>query len=439
MVSRRVWWVFGIIVVLVALTLFGVWGRWPEREGTTREVAMAMATPARSPEPVREPTQPAAGDESPTPEPVAVPEEELPPQVRRFLEANVYPPTSRPLTEGATDQLYPNQRYEKSRPLDEDGEVTFVFTADRYYYTGDDVALVWLEVVDGGQPADVDIHQATARAEERGQASAALVDLGLQSDGVRWSSALNLAEVFPDHHGTILLEVVFEVDGGDMHAEAIRIFSTPPDRIPAQFTGEFRDSIHDGSLLVEVGVDVLEPGFFRFDANLYDRNGEPVAFAVFKGDLEPGDNWLPLEFFGKILHDQGAMGPYTVEQIRGYRFLEGQTPDRERLADNPVTHQTSPYEAAIFSDAVYASEHKERMVQLMLDDIDAGRTLDAPPVASKASRRVDPGMKMAQAFPSNSNPMDSTACAGRHHAVIDTPNPPKLEEKMNLAQRRGDR
>ncbi len=379
--SRRVWWVVGIFAVLIALALFGVRGRSPSPKRTTRKAAPATFAPLSE----REVTRPVSVDEpaETEAEPVDVPERELPPQVRRFLAANVYPPTSRPLTAGATDQLYPNQRYEKHRPLDEDGNSTFVFTADRYYYTGDEVALVWLEVLDGGQPADVDIHQATARAERRGQPGGESADLGLQSDGRRWSSILDLGQVFPDHHGTILLEVAFEVEG-EIHAEAIRIFSTPLDRIPAELTGSFRDTVHDGSLRVEVGVDVVEPGFFRFDANLYDRNGEPVAFAVFKGDLEPGENWLPLDFFGKILRDRGAMGPYTVQQIRGYRFLEGQTPDRERLVDDPVSHQTSPYEPAAFSDAVYTSDHKERMVELMLEDVAAGRTLDLPDLAAKS-------------------------------------------------------
>ena len=379
--SRRAWWVVGIVVV-VALALFWVRGRSPERADAIPRLASSKLPPP--PEPELQPTHPVVENESPKSEPVAEPERELPTQVQRYLEANVYPPTSGRLTEEATDLLQPNQRYEQHRPLDEDGEVTLVFTADRYYYTGDEVALVWLEVLDGGQPADVEIYEATARAEERGRPSGELVDLGLQSDGARWSGVLDLAQIFPDHHGTILLEVAFQAEGGEIHSEAIRIFSTPVDRIPAQLSGDFRDSVHDGSLLVEVGVDVREPGFFRFDANLYDRNGEPVAFAVFKGDLAPGENWLPLEFFGKILHDQGAMGPYSVEQIRGYRFLEGDTPDRERLADYPVTHKTSPYDAAIFSDAVYTSEHKERMVNLMLDDIDAGLTLDVPAVASSS-------------------------------------------------------
>jgi hypothetical protein len=308
-------------------------------------------------------------------------EDEVPAQIQHFLAATVYPPTSQPLTPGAQDLLKPNQRYEKPRPLDKNREVTFVFTADRYYYTGNQVAHVWLEVLRGDEPADgVRVHRATALAEGEG-ASSASVDLGLHRDGPRWTSDLELEKAFPEHHGTILLEVALNVDGGEVQEEAIRIFTTPPDRIPARLTGNFLDFVREGSLFVEMGVEVFEPGFFRFDANLYDRNGDPVAFSVFKGDLPAGEQWVPLEFFGKVLRDEGALAPYTVEQIRGYRFLDGQTPDRERMADDPFTHRTAGYDLALFSDDEYTSEHKERMLELMREDVAAGRTLDVPPLA----------------------------------------------------------
>ena len=385
--SRRVWWTLGIVVVVAALALFGA--RGPSRDGASappREAVAATTTSASGAS--RAEARPGAAPPVTTVSNRRTPRSrpdasrgDLPPQVQRFLDANVYPPTSRPLTSGATDLTNPNRRYEKPQPLDEDGEITFVFTADRYYYTGDEVAQVWLEVQKGGQPAAVRIHQATARAESRGAPTGKLVDLGLQTDGVRWASRLDLDQAFPDHHGTILLQVAFQAEAGEVHSEAIRIFSTPIEQVPARVTGEFRDSVTDGSLIVDVGVDVYEPGFYRFDANLYDRNGDPVAYAVFKGDLQPGPQWLPLEYFGKILRDQGALGPYSIEQIRGYRFLEGQTPDRERLVDDPVTHQTGAYDLAEFSDDEYTSEHKERMIQLMLEDVDEGRSLDVPRVA----------------------------------------------------------
>lgn len=382
--SGRFWGAVGLVLVSVALALlFGARGRSTGMHHAAVDEAPAMPAPPPKPGTTTAAAPPAVAQSRPGPLPVAAADREMPAQIRRFLEDNVYPPTSRPLTQDSTDLLHPNRRYEKPRPLEDDREMTFVFTADRYYYAGDETALVWLEVSKGGQPAAVDIHRALALAEERGAPTGAAVDLGLQTDGIRWSSALDLERTFPGHHGTILLEVAFQAEGGAIHGEAIRIFTTPLDRVPARLTGEFRDSVREGSLLVEAGVDVIEPGFYRFDANLFDQSGEPVAFTAFKGELAPGEQWVPLEFFGKILRDQGAVGPYTIDQIRGYRFLEGQTPDREQLIDEAVTHRTSPYAPEAFSDEEYTSEHKERMIELMLEDVEEGRTLDLPTLAAR--------------------------------------------------------
>jgi hypothetical protein len=377
--SRRAWWAAAVAVVLAAVWLLGPEGRAPEATGSSQHAATVLAALPEPDAPAPAAARNAHRGDPPSP---STGEDEVPPQIQQFLAATVYPPTSQPLRPGSQDLLNPDQRYEKPRPLGKNREVTFVFTADRYYYTGDKVAHVWLEVLRGNAPADgVRVHRAIALAEGE-SASSAPVDLGLRRDGARWSSDLELEKEFPEHHGTILLQVAFAVGGGEVHEEAIRIFTTPPDRIPARLTGNFLDFVREGSLYVEMGVEVFEAGFFRFDANLYDRNGDPVAFSVFKGDLPAGEQWVPLEFFGKVLRDEGALAPYTVEQIRGYRFLDGQTPDRERMADEPFTHRTAAYDLARFSDEEYTSEHKERMLELMREDVAAGRTLDVPPLAA---------------------------------------------------------
>jgi hypothetical protein len=126
---------------------------------------------------------------------------------------------------------------------------------------------------------------------------------------------------------------------------------------------------------------VLAPGFYRFDANAFDAQGRPVAFASFKGELAKADRWVPFEFFGKALRDAGAEGPFTIRHVRGYRFLDGEFPDRERLRDQALVWTTAPYSAAAFSEEPYTSEHQEHMVELMLEDVAAGRSLDLPPLA----------------------------------------------------------
>jgi len=53
------------------------------------------------------------------------------------------------------------------------------------------------------------------------------------------------------------------------------------------------------------------------------------------------------------------------------------------LVDDPLIHRTAAYDLALFSDEEYTSEHKKRMLELMREDVAAGRTLDVPPLATK--------------------------------------------------------
>src|SRR5688572_17046033 len=194
--SRRWWWAAAVVAVLAAVWLLGLEGRSPEATGSAREAA---TTPASSPPEEEAPTPAVAAlaRDANRSDSLAMGEEEMPPQIQRYLEATVYPPTSQPLRPGAQDLLQPNQRYEKPRPLsNKNRDVTFVFTADRYYYTGDEVAHVWLEVLRGDEPAaGVRVRRATALAEGEA-AGGASVDLRLRPDGGRWSSDLELEKIF---------------------------------------------------------------------------------------------------------------------------------------------------------------------------------------------------------------------------------------------------
>ena len=310
----------------------------------------------------------------------------LPGPVRRFLEANPYPATSGRLTRDHADLLHPNRRHERPRPIpdtvghDPAEVVTWLFTADRWAYTGPGVVHAWLEVRRGGRPVDVEIAVASAVREGRGGAEGARVALDFRREGDRFAADLPL-HLFADHHGSILLELRFEYAPGRLHEDVLRIFHTPADRIPAELTGGARDFVRSESLVVAVDVDVERAGFYRFDANLYDRSGEPVAFAAWKGDLAPGLQSVELEVYGKVLRDAGVPGPYTVDQIRGYQFLDGQYPDSAHLTDLPASHATAPYPLDEFTREVFIDPHRAQLAELMAADLAAGILAPEPPAA----------------------------------------------------------
>ena len=194
----------------------------------------------------------------------------------------------------------------------------------------------------------------------------------------------------PDHFGPVALLARYAVGTEPEREETIRIFVTPLDLEPARFTGNFRDVEEDGSLVVEVGIDVDEPGFYRIDANLVGPNGEPVAWSSYKGELAERDGIVPLRFFGKLLRDRGIAGPYRLQQLRGYLFREGLFPDRVHMPDHDEPFETSDWKLSSFSDDEWDSPHRRHMVELMLQDHARGIGLDVPVDALKAREAAAP-------------------------------------------------
>jgi hypothetical protein len=375
--------ILGILGGAVACLVVVVWSARTEatRERGTRPDVAA---------PVPAAPEPAADDDSK--EPAVDPRSlaDLPDEIQRFLESTPYPPTSGRLTDGHQDLLYPNRRYERHRPIadslgpDPDSLVTWLFTTDRWAYVGPEVAQVWLEVLRDGRPVAVEIVAARATRESDAGRTGTPEPLEFSRDGDRLVAALPLAR-FADHLGMILLDVRFEYAPGKFHSDELRIFSTPEGRVPGRLAGPIMDRVNAGSLLLEVPVDLSVHGFYRFDANLYDAHGKPVAFVSFKGELASGPQRIPLEVYGKVLRDAGVPGPYTLGELRGYRFLDGHHPDREHLAPlaDRFTTQAWPLEA--FTETNHVSEHALRMAGLMLEDLAAGIPVPLPPPAQESS------------------------------------------------------
>jgi hypothetical protein len=383
--SRRRRTLVGLAAAAALAALFaarsgpGVEAAPPARRAASDAPAPAAAPPGPGP-------GPAAGASGLA----ALEPEALPEPVRRLLESTPYPDGSGRLTPAHEDLLHPNRRYERPRPIPDTlgadpGEVvTWLFTADRYAYLGPDVAHVWLEVQRGGRPLSVELLEATATREGRAGPTGGAQALDFRAEGEGRLAADLALDRFADHHGPIVLAVRFEYAPGRTHEDTLRLFHTPSSRIPGRL-GPLRDRLHEGSLRLELEVELARAGFYRFDANVYDASGQPVAFVAFKGELEPGPQVVPLDVYGKVLRDAGAPGPYEVGEIRGYRFLDGQYPDREHLAGLPERHQTAAYALEAFTDTPFVSEHELRLVDLMLDDLERGIGLAVPPLPQDAT------------------------------------------------------
>lgn len=284
-----------------------------------------------------------------------------------YRKANVYPPTSRPLTAEQLDLLQPNQRHEATQPTEHGLGVSYLFTADRYFVIGDETLTATLEVRKNGTPIPVKITQAYAAVLDPVTHVDKQIPLTFGARGTSLASTFAPSTLPLKRQTAIAIDVEFDHGSGTQHGH-FDFQYTPAGGIPARFTGTFGDAIDAGSLVVRAGVEVTAPGHYVIDANLFDAADQPVAWSRFKGELAAGTQAAELVFFGKVIVDAAAHGPFHIGQLRGARYAPGEDPDLEQMPSFTGSYVTQPYPTRAFSDAEYDSADKQRMIQLLSQD-----------------------------------------------------------------------
>ena len=281
-----------------------------------------------------------------------------------YRRANVYPPTSRPLSRDQVDLLQPGQRHEAMRPDDHGAGITYRFTADRYFVFGDQALTALLEVRRDDAPIAVTITQAYATVVDPGGSPPFPIPMTFAPSGQGATSRFVPAQLGLARQTSISVSIEFD-HGDGRQAAHFDVQYTPERGIPARFTGRFSDAIEAGSLVIRAGIDVVAAGSYVIDANLFDAADQPVAWSRFKGELAAGARDAELVFFGKVIVDGKAHGPFHLGQLRGARFVSGLDPDLEQVPPYPGSYATRPYPTDAFSDAEYDSPEKQRMIELL--------------------------------------------------------------------------
>jgi hypothetical protein len=296
-----------------------------------------------------------------------------------YRRANVYPPTSRPLSAEHVDLLAPNQRHETARPTDADDGTMFLFTADRYFVIGDEALTATLEVWRDHTPIAPTIRQAFAVVLRPGQAPEPADAIPITytprpGGGVIARFAPSTLRGL-ERQTAIGMYIEFGTGAGETAVQraSFDFQYTPAGGIPARFTGTFSDVIVDGSLVVTAEVDVARAGPYLIDCNLYDAAGQPVAWTRFKAPLAAGRQRAPLVFFGKVLVDAAARGPFRIGQLRGARFDAGRDPDLEQMPPYAGAYETRAYTPDQFSSAEWDSPEKRKMIELLTQQQATGR------------------------------------------------------------------
>ncbi|HET9622460.1 MAG TPA: hypothetical protein VFP84_13900, partial [Kofleriaceae bacterium] len=284
-----------------------------------------------------------------------------------YRKANIYPPTSRPLSKDQLDLLQPNKRHEAMRPTDRDPNVRFLFTADRYFLVGDDTLTATLAVERDGKPLAVTLTQAYASVVDPKTHQEPRVDVAYApgaAPGAPLSTVFVPSKLPLKRQAAITMLVEFDYGTGKQVAH-FDFQYTPSGGVPARFTGTFSDALDNGSLVIHAGVDVISPGHYVIDANLFDADDQPVAWTSFQGELAAGRQDAALLFFGKVIVDGNARGPFHIGQLRGAHYAPGMDPDLEQMPPYPGSFTTQAYTTAQFSDAEYDSPAKRKMIELL--------------------------------------------------------------------------
>lgn len=316
------------------------------------------AAPAETPAP-HSPTVAAPAAESDAREPGAPDRPALESPVETYRKFAIYPPDSRPLTATNSDLLDPDRRHERAQTDPDDPALTALFTADRYHLVGDETLTPLLDVRRDGEPAPVEIIDAHVELPDGTRHPYDLT----RRDGP-YVGLVRPADYALTVPAQLTIRATFDYGQGPKTAR-LRAHYVPDDAVPARWTGAHRDALVDGSLVVTVDVDVERAGLYLIDANLFDPHGEPVAWTRVKEPLAEGRHPIALRFFGKVIHDSGRDGPYTLGQLRGALAAPDRTPSRVSMPAYPGEITTARYLARDFAAAEWDAPQKhERLRRL---------------------------------------------------------------------------
>ena len=265
-----------------------------------------------------------------------------------------YPPWSQPFDAEGTDPILRDREVSPVTAAGPEGEepILVVFP-EQVSFEAPDPVLLYAYLTRGNDrvPAQAIIGTLTTETLQP------LGDFAYHDDGqdgdaragdAIYSARLQLDdEMLPELSDSFMVRVRALIDEGERIAATGFLYSNPH----AQLTGNYRDTIVDGSLVIEAEIEVTRGGRFHLEGTLYDRSGGTgLAEAHTAAELAPGRHWLALSFFGRILHQRGVDGPYLL------RYLALSTTTRmpngkNRLVEN--AHVTGAYGASQFSDAPF--------------------------------------------------------------------------------------
>jgi len=266
-----------------------------------------------------------------------------------------YPPWSRPFNEEGEDPILRDRMVSPITAAGPDGAqpILVVFPQETSFEVPDPVLLyAYLSVNDTRVPA-ASIAGTLLTGDLQPLAELAYTDDGTGGDQVagdflytaRFEPGPDFA---PELSESFLVRVVAETTDGEPRIAATSFLYSNPH---ARLTGNYRDAIVDGSLVIDAEVEVLRPGRFHLEGTLYDRDGRRgIGEAHTAGELPLGRQWMRLTFFGRLITESAIDGPYLLRFV-ALSTTTAMPNAKNRVAEN--VHVTGAYRFAQFSSAPF--------------------------------------------------------------------------------------
>lgn len=136
----------------------------------------------------------------------------------------------------------------------------------------------------------------------------------LAGDGI-YSAAVTLPEAHQPPAGqadNVMVRIHAENAKGEVRKNVNGFLYSHPG---AALTGQVKPQVVEGHLALLAEVDVAERGRYHLRGTLADAGGLPVASAQAAQVLEPGRQWLPLRYHGRIFHSLGLAGTLQLASL----------------------------------------------------------------------------------------------------------------------------
>ncbi|MFT3927731.1 MAG: hypothetical protein QM778_34710 [Myxococcales bacterium] len=263
--------------------------------------------------------------------------------MRAIEEQSRYPAHNQRFLLERHDPVLRAREVERRSATSADGNLRLtVFTDRKQYEPGSTLRVTALLDATGGraqQPLPT-----TLSAVLRGENGSDLSEFKLTTNAAgHYEGVLELAADGPVRQPGLYLVRV----GLDAEVSQSAAFMLQPSY--ARLTGQYRDTVVAGALVLSAEVNVDTDGDYQLMASLYTDDGFPVGVSERTYTLTRGTHWLEFDYYGKLLHDAARAGPYRLAHVQ---IAQLTFPVAEGVEADPE-YWTAAYSVSDFDSKAY--------------------------------------------------------------------------------------